>query len=172
MKPPVLVIATPLVARVIRPALAEQFSVTVIDDIARARALAATEAFLAVVACAPLSAQLPGALELELAGDPTALISRVRAEIAKRNAADRARARNDEVGAIPYDELVELARYAVVRRYLASLLTRHRGSVTDAAREARMKRESLHRLLRRHHLLAEDFRNGDQRGLKSSERTP
>lgn len=40
-----------------------------------------------------------------------------------------------EVGAVPYD-CIELARYTSIPRYLMALLSRHRGSVTDAARAA------------------------------------
>ena len=47
---------------------------------------------------------------------------------------------------------------AFTRRYLLAVLSRHGGRVTDAARGAHMKRESLHRLLRRHHVIADDFR--------------
>lgn len=65
----------------------------------------------------------------------------------------------DPIGALAYEEYIELARYASTRRYLIAVLHRHGGSVTEAARSAKMKRESLHRLMRRHHLAADQFRD-------------
>ena len=157
MKPPVLVLVAGVSARAIRAALADDFSPTLTDDVGRGRALASTGGFLALVAVAPLS--LDGAVVIDPDAEPIAIIAAVNAAIAAIAASHRDRARVDEVGAVPYDEYVELARYALTRRYLLALLSRHGGSVTDAARGASMQRESLHRLLRRYHVIADDFRD-------------
>jgi DNA-binding NtrC family response regulator len=156
MKPPVLVIAAGASAHAIRAALADDFSPTITDDVERGRALASTGGFLAVGAVAPLD--LEGAVSIDPAGKPAAIVAVVHAAIAASSVAHRELARVDKVGAVPYDEYVELARYALTRRYLLALLSRHSGSVTEAARGAGMERESLHRLLRRHHVIADDFR--------------
>ena len=157
MKPPVLVIAAGAGAHAVRAALADDFSPTITNDLAHGRALASTGGFLAVIAAAPL--RLEGAVAVDPAGAAAAIVAAVTAAIATSSAADHERARIDAVGAVPYDEYVELARYALTRRYLFALLNRHGGSVTDAARSAKMKRESLHRLLRRYHVIADDFRD-------------
>ena len=158
MKPPVLVVAASANARAIRIALADHYAVTIVDDMANARALAATSAFLAVVADTAHARSLPDAVEVDAATDGATIAKAVAAAIDRQCVSRRAAAKDDDVGAVPYDDYIELARYASIRRYLMALLSRHHGSVTDAARAANMKRESLHRLLRRHHLLAEDFR--------------
>jgi DNA-binding NtrC family response regulator len=132
--------------------------VTTTDDIERGRALASTAGFLVVVAAAPLAASLPLAVEIDPRADPTAIMTAVTAAIDRDASKHRTLACTDEIGAVPYDEYIELARYAMTRRYLIALLQRHGGSVTDAARGANLKRESLHRLMRRHHVAAEDFR--------------
>jgi hypothetical protein len=156
MKPPVLALVAGVAARAIGSTLAEDFSPTITGDLARGRVLASTGGFLAVLAVAPLA--LEGAVAIDPATEPTAITAAVNAAIATSAAADRERARLDEIGAVPYDEYIELARYAFTRRYLLALLSRHGGSVTDAARGAAMKRESLHRLMRRHYVSADDFR--------------
>lgn len=159
VKPPVLVLATSAGARNVRAALADRFAVTIVEDVAQARALLATGAYLAVVADGPPAKSLPDVVEVDATSEGPVIVKAVAAAIDRLCVARRAAARDDEVGAVPYERFIELARYASIRRYLMSLLSRHRGSVTDAARAANMKRESLHRLLRRHHLLAEDFRD-------------
>ena len=158
MKAPVLVVAAAAAARTIRAALADDLAVTITDDIERGWALASTAGFLVVVAVAPLAASLPGAVEIDPSADPAAIMAAVTAAIDRDSSKHRTQARTDEVGAVPYDEYIELARYAMTRRYLFALLQRYGGSVTDAARGANMKRESLHRLMRRHHVTADDFR--------------
>ena len=158
MKPPVLVVATSAVARAIRAALAERLALTITDDLERGRALASTGGFLVIVAVAPLVGSLRGAVEIDPGADPSAIAAAVIGAIDQRSSKHRAEASDDAVGAVPYDEYIELARYATTRRYLIALLGRHGGSVTDAARGANVKRESFHRLMRRHHVTAEDFR--------------
>lgn len=153
-----LVVATSAGARSLRNALSDRFALTVVDDVGEARALLATGAYLAAVVDGSAAKSLPDAVTVDPSDDATVIVKAVATAIDRLCVARRAAARDDEVGAVKYDDFIELARYASIRRYLMSLLSRHRGSVTDAARAANMKRESLHRLLRRHHLLAEDFR--------------
>jgi DNA-binding NtrC family response regulator len=59
---------------------------------------------------------------------------------------------------LPYRDAVELARDRVSREYLVALLKEFQGNVTQAAARAGMERESLHRLLKRHGLRSEDFK--------------
>ncbi len=64
----------------------------------------------------------------------------------------------EALAALPYKEASRIARAQGVRAYLDALMRRHRGNVTKAARAAQMERESLHRLLKKHRLHAEDYR--------------
>jgi hypothetical protein len=158
MKAPVLVVADAGGARAIRSALAGELDVSVTDQVTRARALASTGAFLCVFATRDLVGAVPGAVELDPIASQSAIAGAAQTALANAAAARFAEARHDEVGAVPYDDYVELARYAMNRRYLLALLARHNGSVTDAAKDANIKRESLHRLMRRYHVAAEEFR--------------
>jgi two-component system response regulator AtoC len=67
----------------------------------------------------------------------------------------------DALTALPYRDAVEQARDRVSREYLVALLREQRGNVTKAAERAGMERESLHRLLKKHGLRSDDFREGD-----------
>lgn len=60
---------------------------------------------------------------------------------------------------LSYREVMDLARDRTTRDYLVELLHDARGNVTRAAQRAAIERESLHRLMRRYHLRAEDFRD-------------
>ena len=60
---------------------------------------------------------------------------------------------------LPYREALELARDRVSREYLTALLREFNGNVTRAAERAGIERESLHRLLRRYGLRADDFKD-------------
>jgi two-component system response regulator AtoC len=60
---------------------------------------------------------------------------------------------------LTYREVIDLARERTTRDYLVELLRAARGNVTRAAQRADIERESLHRLMRRFHLRAEDFRS-------------
>jgi len=139
-----------------RTALAE-FDVTVTESVTRARALASTGAFVCVFT-ARGGAPVQGALELDPGGAVAAIATSAREAVASAAKQQETQARTDDAGALTYDEYIELARYAITRRYLLALLGRHNGSVTDAAKGANMKRESLHRLMRRYHVTADDFR--------------
>lgn len=59
---------------------------------------------------------------------------------------------------LTYREAIDLATDRASRAYLISLMRRCSGSVTVAAREAGMERESLHRLLKRFGLHSESFK--------------
>lgn len=158
MKPPVLVVSTSTGARAFRAALGDVYALTVVDDLARGRALASTGGFLAVVLEPNESLSMAEVVAIHSSASPEEIQRAVTAAIARGFSSSQIDSRGDEVGVVLYDEYIELVRYASTRRYLMALLSRHRGSVTDAARAAKMKRESLHRLLRRHHLQADDFR--------------
>lgn len=156
MKAPILVVGPRAVGRHIAAALQAEFSVTLEEDSARAHALAAIGAHLAVVTVGGV--KLEGALEIDVTSEPSVIIAAVAEAIAKASNTLHLQARSDAVGVLEYEDYLELVRYAMTRRYLASLLEKHHGSVTDAARRAGLKRESLHRLLRRHHMMADEYR--------------
>jgi two-component system response regulator AtoC len=59
---------------------------------------------------------------------------------------------------LPYRDAVELARDRTSREYLVALLREFNGNVTQAAARAGMERESLHRLLKKHGLRSEDYK--------------
>jgi len=59
---------------------------------------------------------------------------------------------------MPYREVVDLARDRVSRDYLVALLKEFKGHVTHAAERAGMERESLHRLMKRYGIKADDFK--------------
>jgi DNA-binding NtrC family response regulator len=158
MRAPVLVVADEDGARAIGAAVSRELEVTITDNSVRARALASTGAFLAVLVDSRVNDAIAGATIIDVASDPTSILETTRAAIHAFVLKQSEDALLDEVGAVPYDEYIELARYAMTRRYVLALLGRHHGSVTDAARGANMKRESLHRLMRRYHVSASDFR--------------
>jgi hypothetical protein len=162
MKLPVLVVAPAPAARRIAEALGGEFNVTAVDDLARARALAATGFHRATVAIDALADEVEGAVGIEPDTDAGALVARVHELVARQLRLERADSGVVNLSALSYEEYSELARAAATRRYLVGLLHQHRGSVTDAAKAAGMVRESLHRLLRRHQLDADDFRERDR----------
>ncbi len=59
---------------------------------------------------------------------------------------------------MPYREVVDQARDRASRGYLVALLREFHGHVTHAAERAGMERESLHRLLKRYGVRADDFK--------------
>ncbi len=68
---------------------------------------------------------------------------------------------NDEsLAHLSYKEAVSVARERISRSYLIDLLRTFNGNVTHAAERAGIERESLHRLLKRYDLRAEQFRAG------------
>jgi len=64
------------------------------------------------------------------------------------------------LAALPYKDAVAGARDRVTREYLVALMTEFGGNVTRAAERAGVERESLHRLLRKHGLRSDDFKDG------------
>ena len=64
----------------------------------------------------------------------------------------------EQLAKMPYREAVDLARDRVTRDYLVALLRDMDGNVTQAAKRAGMARESLHRLLKRFGVRADDFK--------------
>jgi hypothetical protein len=161
MKPPVLVVAPAAEARRIADALGDAFAVSTVGDPARARALAATGFHRVTIAADVFADVVDGAVTVGSEDDSAALIGALHQLLTDRLRDERADAHVASLSALAFDEFTELAHAAATRRYLIGLLHHHRGSVTDAARAAGMARESLHRLLRRHHLDADDFRDRD-----------
>ncbi|MGE0396500.1 MAG: hypothetical protein AB7T06_07275 [Kofleriaceae bacterium] len=153
-----LVVADEDGARTIEAAIGRELDVTVTDDAVRARALASTGAFLAILVDSRVGDSIAAATTIDVASPASSILETTLAAIHAFVLKQSDEARLDEVGAVPYDEYIELARYAMTRRYVLALLGRHNGSVTDAAKSANMKRESLHRLMRRYHVSASDFR--------------
>ena len=97
--------------------------------------------------------------------DPVAVGEWAEAAIAQRHADDRRRVQElVAISVVPYGEYANLARYRSTREYLLGLVERFRGNVTDAARAGGIARESLHRLLRRHDVDPELFREPSSTG--------
>ncbi len=157
MSASVLLVGDAGTAPALLAALAD-FEVTVTDSPEHARALASTGAFLCVLSARGANVPIDGAIELEVGSAPDDIVQAVHAAVTTAVAALGQVAQTDVVGALTYDEYVELARHVATRRYLLALLCRHCGNVTEAARGANLKRESLHRLLRRYRVTAGGFR--------------
>jgi DNA-binding NtrC family response regulator len=60
---------------------------------------------------------------------------------------------------LTYQEACDLGRDRMARRYLAALMKTYRGNVTTASERAGTKRETLHRLLRKHNIDPAEFRD-------------
>jgi hypothetical protein len=96
--------------------------------------------------------------------DAGTLISLVERAIGNRRRREREQASAvPELALLTHREFTELARYRATRQYLLTLVRIHQGSVTEAARAAGLERESLHRLLRRYNVHADDFRDPARR---------
>ena len=63
-----------------------------------------------------------------------------------------------DLASLQYRDVVAHSRDRSSKEYLVALLTAVRGNVTQAAKRAGLERESLHRLLNRYGLRADDFR--------------
>jgi DNA-binding NtrC family response regulator len=72
-----------------------------------------------------------------------------------------AEASKTELAQLSYRDAMTVAREQGSRDYLVALLRAFGGNVSRAAERAGMERESLHRLLRRYGVKAEDFRGDD-----------
>ena len=62
------------------------------------------------------------------------------------------------VTSLSYHEVLTLARDRVSREYLVALLREFAGNVTKSAERAGVKRESLHRLIKRYGIRSDDFK--------------
>jgi DNA-binding NtrC family response regulator len=74
--------------------------------------------------------------------------------------------------AVSFRRAVEEARDRASRDYLTRLMARHRGNVTQAARQAAMTRESLHRVLRRYGIHSERFAGPEASSSAASPAAP
>ena len=157
----VLIAAPARIARKLSEAIGDGFEVVTCTDPERAVALAATGTYLAIVKTAgfaELATDTPIVRVGEMAGpqllDELAAI-RDRAPLDERTrAADHA-----YLATLPYDEYISLARARATRDYLLALLRRYGGTVAEAARAAGVLRETLHRLIRRHDIDPNWFRD-------------
>lgn len=88
--------------------------------------------------------------------EPEDVIKAVTVALARR--ADPGAAATTAPTALPYRVALAAEQGRAARSYLVQLLTDAQGNVTHAAEKAGVERESLHRLLKRHGLRAEDYR--------------
>lgn len=131
----------------------------------RAKALVATGLFEVVVSSpeflATADANLPPGPPLVLAAEiqPERLAADVVEAAAEALRRDMSRAAAlVDLATLSYQDFVAFSRTRVTRQYLIALIELHGGNVTEAAAAANLERESLHRLLRRHRIRADDFR--------------
>jgi hypothetical protein len=159
----VLIAAPPRVARKLSDVIGDQFEVVICTEPKKAMALAATGTYLAIVKTpgfAQLTTDVPIVRVAETAGrgvvdELTAIRNGARLD-------QRARGSSlAYLAALSYDDYVALARARATRDYLLALLREHRGVVAEAAREAGLLRETLHRLIRRHDIDPDWFRDED-----------
>lgn len=153
MECPVLVVAPPRLAHKLSEVIGEHFEIEVCTEVAKARALGMIGRYLAIVQVEGLG---------HIAGDaPVLRVRDASPDVLDQLATLRARARPDQracaeglepLATLTYDEYMAAARARIVRDYLLALLRRHRGNVSEAARAAGVLRETLHRLIRRHHV--------------------
>lgn len=157
----VLIAAPARVVRKLSDAIGDRFEVTTCSDPEKVVALVAAGTYLAIVKTAGF-AQLSTDIPIICVADPPG------PELLNELAAIRDRARLDQrtrasklahLAALQYDEYVALSRARTTRDYLLALLHRHLGVVAEAAREAGMLRETLHRLIRRHDIDPDWFRD-------------
>jgi len=161
----VLVAAPPSANRALVAALTPAFEVMSCTHHERAEWLAALGSFQAIVVAADFAPALVHApddapiLRVDPSIAPLQLLGDVQAALLRRRQDDLGRAA-ELVGlaTLPYDEYIELVRFRATRQYLLGLMRLYHGSVTEASHSAGIVRESLHRLLRRHSVDAEDFR--------------
>ena len=78
----------------------------------------------------------------------------------------------EDLADLSYRQALASARERDSREYLAALLRKFGGNVSKAAERAGLERESLHRLLRRHGIRAEVFRDQPSRGGNDSVNDP
>jgi DNA-binding NtrC family response regulator len=68
---------------------------------------------------------------------------------------------DEDVAALSYRDAVNRARDQASRDYLSALLRACAGNVTQAALQAGLERESMHRLMKRYGVRADTFRSAD-----------
>jgi len=159
MKPCVLVAGPPPLCRRFSEAVSERFTVMTCIDRMRAAALVDSGWFQAVVAVGEFLSSSPDVVRVDVNTEPVRVLELVTTAVERRRAADRTEAPElVGLGTLKYDEYIEVVRFRATRAYLLGLMHRHRGSVTEASRSAGIVRESLHRLLRRHDIDADTFR--------------
>lgn len=158
----VLIAAPARIARKLADAIGDRFAVTTCSTPEKAAALATAGTYLAIVKTVGF-ARVPAGIPIIRVTE-----SAERAEIVDELLAIRHGARVDQraraaelahLAALPYPEYVALARARTTRDYLLALLYRHNGIVAEAAREAGLLRETLHRLIRRHDVDPDWFRD-------------
>jgi two-component system response regulator AtoC len=64
----------------------------------------------------------------------------------------------DPLPELPLRDVLDQARDRAARDYLVALMREYKGNVTKAAARAGMERESLHRLLKKHGVRSDDYR--------------
>lgn len=157
----VLIAAPVRIARKLSEAIGARFEVATCTDPEKAMALAATGTYLAIVKTtgfAKLTTDTP-IVRVAEASVPEAM-AELDAILERSRLDQRARASEHAyLAALPYDDYIVLARARATREYLLALLRRHRGVVAEAARAAGLLRETLHRLIRRHDIDPDWFRD-------------
>lgn len=66
---------------------------------------------------------------------------------------------SEHLASLTYQEAIDLARDNMLKPYLSALMKTFRGKVTAAASQAKIERQTLHRLLKKHSINPSDFRN-------------
>lgn len=91
--------------------------------------------------------------------DPDEAIEAIDDALARRSARrDTAETAPSTLSSLPYREAIAAERERATRDYLVALLRDVHGNVTQAAERAGIERESFHRLMKRHGVRAEDYR--------------
>ena len=149
-------------ARPLAEALDSSFTVVVCSEPDRARALIDVASFQAIVVVAELitiDEGGPPVVRAATTADPATVRDDVTAAVRDRTMDEcRTAGALSALTELTYDEYIDLVRFRATRQYLLALMQRHQGSVSEASRTAGMMRESLHRLMRRHNVEAEQFR--------------
>jgi ActR/RegA family two-component response regulator len=157
----VLVVAPPRLARKLAETIGNGFEVVTCTDPERAIALAASGTYLAIVKLAGFAKLATDTPVVRVAETGASLLLEELTAIHERARLDeRVRAADHGyLATLPYDEYISLVRARATRDYLLALLRRHGGNVAEAARGAGVLRETLHRLIRRHDIDANWFRD-------------
>ena len=161
---PVLVAAPARIARKLSDAIGHEFGVVTCSDPEKTVALAMTGTYLAIVKTvgfAKLVTDTPIVRVAETAGSEVAVQLHAIRDRARLDHLARA-TEHAHLAALPYDEYIALARARATRDYVLALLRRHRGVVAEAARAAGLLRETLHRLIRRHDIDPDWFRDDER----------